>query len=52
MELDEASLRGYLREKAKVWHPDRHPGAAGKVGAERRFKRAYSAFDALMARIV
>ena len=26
VELDEASLRGYLREKAKVWHPDRHPG--------------------------
>ena len=52
VELDEASLRGYLREKAKVWHPDRHPGEAGKASAERRFKRAYSAFDALMARIV
>lgn len=52
VELDEASLRGYLREKAKVWHPDRHPGVAKKAGAEREFKRCYSAFDALMARVV
>ena len=52
VELDEASLRGYLREKAKVWHPDRHPGSAKKAGAEREFKRCYSAFDALMARVV
>ena len=52
VELNEASLRGYLREKAKVWHPDRHPGVAKKAGAEREFKRCYSAFDALMARVV
>jgi len=52
VKLDEASLRGYLREKAKVWHPDRHPGVAKKAGAEREFKRCYSAFDSLMARIV
>ena len=49
--LDTASLKGYLREKAKVWHPDRHPGET-RADAEKQFKRCYSAFDSLMARIV
>jgi len=37
--------------QAMKWHPDRHQSAKDKAEAETKFKRVYTAYDTLVAKL-
>ena len=49
--LSEKVLKDSLRRQAMKWHPDRHQSVEDKAAAEVQFKRAYVAYDALLAKL-
>lgn len=49
--LSEKVLKDSLRTQAMKWHPDRHQSVEEKAKAEVKFKRVYTAYDTLLARL-
>lgn len=49
--LSEKVLKDSLRTQAIKWHPDRHQSVEDKAKAEVKFKRVYTAYDTLLAKL-